>query len=104
VPPINAAAFPDNQVAQFFARNQSAAAGGKPQPLYTPDGKSLLLDAFAAIDTKYGSVDAYLEKEVGVTAADIAPPAGVGPPVVEVKGSSATSPPTPSFRSPISTL
>jgi protein-tyrosine phosphatase len=72
MPPINAAAFPDNQVAQFFARNQGAAAGRKPQPLYDANGKSLLLDAFAAIDTKYGSVDAYLEKEVGVTAADIA--------------------------------
>lgn len=72
MPPINAAAFPDNPVAQFFARGAHAGADMKAQPLYDANGKSMLLDAFAAIDTKYGSVDAYLEKEVGVTAADLA--------------------------------
>lgn len=72
MPVINPAAFPDNQVAQFFARYQDPKVERKPQPLYGKDGKSLLLDSFAAIDQQYGSVDAYLEKEVGVTAADLA--------------------------------
>lgn len=72
LPPINVAAFPDNQVAQFLAKGQAAGVVRKPQPLYDANGKSLLLGAFDAIDAKYGSVDAYLEKEVGVTAADLA--------------------------------
>lgn len=72
MPPINAAAFPDNPVALFFARGAHAGADRKPQPLYDMNGKSMLLDAFAAIDAQYGSVDAYLEREVGVTAADLA--------------------------------
>jgi protein-tyrosine phosphatase len=72
LPMINAAAFPDNQVAQYLARGQDQRATMKPRPLFDENGKSLLLDAFAAIDAKYGSVDGYLEKEVGVTAADIA--------------------------------
>jgi protein-tyrosine phosphatase len=72
MPMINAAAFPDNQVAQVFARGQDQRAAMKPRPLYDANGKSLLLDSFTAIEAKYGSVDAYLEKEVGVTAADLA--------------------------------
>jgi protein-tyrosine phosphatase len=72
MPIINAAAFPDNQVAQYLARGQDQRATMKPRPLIDENGRSLLLDAFAAIDAKYGSVDAYLEKELGVTATDIA--------------------------------
>ena len=72
MPPINLVAFPDNQVAQVLARGQGTGVVRKPQPLYDANGKSLLLSAFDAIDAKYGSVDAYLAKEVGVSAADIA--------------------------------
>jgi protein-tyrosine phosphatase len=72
MPMINSAAFPDNEVAQYLARGQDQRATMKPRPLFDENGKSLLLDAFAVIDAKYGSVDGYLEKELGITAADIA--------------------------------
>jgi len=72
MPPINVAAFPDNPVAAVLARGQDVGVVRKPQPLYDANGRSLLLSAFDAIDAKYGSIDAYLEKEVGVTASDIA--------------------------------
>ncbi len=70
--PINLAAYPDNAVAQVLARGQGARADYKPRPLYAAGGKSLLLGSFAAIDAKYGSVEAYLAKEIGVSATDIA--------------------------------
>jgi protein-tyrosine phosphatase len=72
MPMINPAAFPDNQVAQFFARGQDQRATMKPRPLFDQNGQPLLLSAFAEIDEKYGSVEAYLKKELGVTEADLA--------------------------------
>ncbi|MDR2858232.1 MAG: tyrosine-protein phosphatase [Novosphingobium sp.] len=72
MPVIDPAAFPGNRIARFFASHQDPTAERKPEPLYDRDGKSLLLASFAEIDRRYGSVDAYLEKEVGVTAADLA--------------------------------
>lgn len=67
-------AFPDNPGAKVFAQGGAARADYEPRPLYDAAGKLLLLDAFAAIDTRSGSVGAYLEKDVGVTAADLAAP------------------------------
>jgi len=72
MPRINAAAFPDNAFAQFLARGQDAAEMHKAQPLYDPDGSSFLSSAFDEVDQKWGSVDAYLEQEIGVSAEDIA--------------------------------
>lgn len=72
MPKINAEAFPDNAMAQFMARGHGAAAMRKPQPLYDPDGTSLLSSAFDEIDRKWGSVEAYLDQVVGVSAEDIA--------------------------------
>lgn len=46
------------------------AAARKPQPLYDTDHKPFLAIAFDEVEKQWGSVDAYLEKEVGVTAAD----------------------------------
>ena len=62
------AAFPDNPAAKMFAQYK----GQKPQPLMEPDGTPYLVHAFDAIDQRYGSVDAYLAKEAGVTAVDLA--------------------------------
>lgn len=70
-PPIQAAAYPDNAVIQQLAQGQARRAGYKPRPLFDQDGKSLLLSAFAEVDEKYGSVEGYLERELGVSAADI---------------------------------
>lgn len=71
MPPIDLAAHPGDPVAQVFARG-AAAGDRKPTPLYDTQGKSLLLGSFAAIEAKYGSVETYLEKEIGVTPADLA--------------------------------
>lgn len=72
LPPINLAAHPGNQVAAYFAHYQSSAAIAKPQPLYESDGTSYLDGAFSEIDQKWGSVQAYLEQEAGVSSGDIA--------------------------------
>jgi protein-tyrosine phosphatase len=44
----------------------------KPQPLVEPDGRPFLMGAFEEIDAKWGSVDAYLRQEIGLTPDDIA--------------------------------
>lgn len=70
MPEINPAAHPGNPVAVMFARSNGVAR--KAEPLYDPDGKSFLTSAFEEIDSKYGSVEGYLNTEVGITQIDIA--------------------------------
>ena len=72
MPKIEPAAHPGNPVAAMFAAGQDRSAMRKPRPLKTADGQAYLEQAFAAIDERWGSVDAYLEKEIGLTPADIA--------------------------------
>lgn len=72
MPRIDAAAHPGDVAAQLFARFQQDPAAAKPQPLKTADGTAFLTFAFDEIETKWGSVDTYLAKEVGVSQADIA--------------------------------
>jgi protein-tyrosine phosphatase len=57
-----------NPVAAMFARYQTPAAA-KPTPLKDADGRAFLEAAFDEIETRYGSVDAYLEKAAGLTPA-----------------------------------
>lgn len=54
--------------AALFARFQDAP----PQRLYDANGKSLLAGFFDAIDARWGSVDSYLRREIGLTDADLA--------------------------------
>lgn len=68
MPRLNPAAYPDNPVVKLFSSHQ----GSKPQPLKSADGTAHLSRALAAIDQRWGSVEAYLEKEAGVSAQDIA--------------------------------
>lgn len=68
MPRLDPAAHGDNPVVKMFAGHQ----GSRPKPLKMADGTAYLTYAFAAIDKKWGSVDAYLEKEAGVSAQDIA--------------------------------
>lgn len=70
MPKIDAAMAASSPTAAFFAQAQKTPAYAKPFPLVTPEQKPLLAFAFDEIEAKYGSVDAYLEKELGVTAAD----------------------------------
>ena len=69
---IELAAHPGDPVAAMFARGQSLAEARKPEPLTAADGTAYLDQAFAAIEERWGSVDRYLEKEIGLTPADIA--------------------------------
>lgn len=56
----------------MFARSADATPEArKPRPLATAEGRPFLDGAFAAIDARWGSVDAYLRQEIGLTDADI---------------------------------
>lgn len=70
LPPIDAKAHADNPVALMFASFQNAPGADKAQPLVEADGTPFLTGALDEIQTRWGSVEAYLEQEVGVTAAD----------------------------------
>ncbi|MGK2911338.1 MAG: tyrosine-protein phosphatase [Sphingobium sp.] len=72
MPKIDTVAQANNPVAMLFAKYQQNPAAAKPQPLMNPDGTAFLSYAFDEIDRKWGSVDAYLEQEIGVTTVDIA--------------------------------
>lgn len=72
MPKIDTVAQANNPVAMFFAKYQVNAAAAKPTPLKDPDGTSFLSYAFSEVEKRWGSVDAYLEQEAGVTPEDIA--------------------------------
>ncbi len=72
MPRIDPAVFPGNPVATMYARGQDNPEAIKPRPLKTADGAAFLDQAFAAIEERWGSVDSYLEKEIGLTSADVA--------------------------------
>lgn len=55
-----------------FVKAQQDARARKPTILKGADQQPYLAAAFAEIEDKWGSVDAYLDKELGVDAADIA--------------------------------
>ncbi|MDE8651505.1 tyrosine-protein phosphatase [Novosphingobium album (ex Liu et al. 2023)] len=72
LPEISDAMAGTNPIAGFFAKFQKDPAAAKAMPLVTQDGTPFLAFALAEIDSRWGSVDAYLEKEIGLTGADIA--------------------------------
>lgn len=64
----------NNVFARFYAaildKRESAAL--KPRVLYNRKGQPLLLDAFTAIETRWGSIPAYLDEVLGLGAAQLA--------------------------------
>jgi protein-tyrosine phosphatase len=70
MPKIDAETAKANPVAGMFAAFQGNAAYSKAQPLKDADGAAFLDSAFAEIESRWGSVDTYLEQEVGLTKAD----------------------------------
>ncbi|MEO7691549.1 MAG: tyrosine-protein phosphatase [Sphingomonas sp.] len=72
MPRIDTVAQANNPVAMFFAKYQADPAAAKPKPLKDPDGTAFLSHAFDEIDHHWGSVDAYLEQEIGVSKAEMA--------------------------------
>ena len=72
MPKIDTSAQAGNPVALMFAKFQQNPAAATPQPLKDPDGTAFLSYAFDEIDKRWGSVNAYLEQEIGITRVDIA--------------------------------
>jgi protein-tyrosine phosphatase len=72
MPRIDPAHYPDNAAAQMFARFQADPAAARPEPLKDPDGKAFLAYALEEIDARWGSVDGYLEQEIGLSKVDLA--------------------------------
>lgn len=71
LPRIDPALYPNNPVAQMFAHYQNAPGGNKAQPLMEADGTPFLTGALAEIDAKWGSSEAYLKAEVGLSDQDL---------------------------------
>ena len=72
MPPLPPGAYPGNIVADFYRRAQASGAPMTARPLKTPTGEAFMEETFKAIDARWGSVDAYLDQELGVDAAKIA--------------------------------
>lgn len=72
MPHINLAAHPGNPAAILFASYQDNPEAKQPRPLMTADGTAFLTFALAEIDAKWGSVDRYLSKELGLGPKEIA--------------------------------
>ena len=72
MPPFDPARASGNPALKIFAAYRSRPDWNIPQPLMDKDGKPFLGGAFDAIKDKWGSVDAYLQKEIGVSPAQIA--------------------------------
>ncbi|QKS00380.1 tyrosine-protein phosphatase [Sphingomonas sp. CL5.1] len=72
LPPISEAMAASSPVAAMLAKVQHDPAGDKPEPLISDDGVPLLAYALAEIEARWGSIDAYLEREIGLSTQDIA--------------------------------
>jgi protein-tyrosine phosphatase len=70
--PITPAMTENNPVAKMFASYQKDGKAAAPEPLRDPDGRAFLDSAFDEVEKRYGSVDAFLEKEVGLTKGNLA--------------------------------
>lgn len=71
MPELDAAAHPNDPAVQLFAQYRKAPNWKTPAPLMDADGQPFLRGAFEEIEANWGSVDAYLEKEIGVSHADV---------------------------------
>lgn len=71
MPKINLLAHPNDPAASLFAKYQDDPRAAVAQPLKEADGTAFLSSAFAEIDKRWGSVDTYLEKEIGLNKLDI---------------------------------
>lgn len=72
MPKIDPVVHAGNPAAMFFAKYQQDPAAAKPKPLMEPDGTPFLAYSFDEIEKRWGSVEAYLEKEAGVGPAQLA--------------------------------
>src|SRR5262249_37418886 len=66
MPPIDPSKSPGNVVATGYAHMQATGVP-KPKPLYDASGVAYLQQTFDEIDAHWGSVDNYLDKQLGVS-------------------------------------
>jgi protein-tyrosine phosphatase len=71
MPKLDLKDWPGNAIAPYYAAIQSSPTPQKAEPLYTKSGASHLAQFFEVIDREYGSIDAYLAKELGITKLEI---------------------------------
>jgi protein-tyrosine phosphatase len=72
MPPLDPADWPGNPIVPYYVASMKKPGGPKAEPLFTPKGNSHLAQFFEMVDKDYGSVDAYLDKELGVGPQQIA--------------------------------
>lgn len=72
MPRIDPAATSTNAAAAMFARFQQDPKYRTPQPLMDGEKRAYVEFALAEVESRWGSVEAYLDKELGVDAAGIA--------------------------------
>src|SRR3546814_19114116 len=66
LPKIDPVAQADNPAAMFFVKYQQSPEAAKPKPLVDGQNQPFLVQAFDEVEKRWGSVEAYLEKAVGV--------------------------------------
>lgn len=71
LPPLDPAQYPSNPIVQYYSEAAKKPGGVKAEPLFSKSGVSHLIQFFEVIDRNYGSVEGYLNKELGISAADI---------------------------------
>lgn len=72
MPKIDPADYPGNAFLELYGKYMSDPVLRKPRPLMTEDGTPYIAATFAEIDARWGSVEAYLDKELGVDAVKLA--------------------------------
>lgn len=71
MPALDPADWPGNPIVPYYVASLKKPGGPKAEPLYSPKGVSHLAQLFEVIDRDYGNVEAYLDKELGISKADI---------------------------------
>lgn len=71
MPALDPADWPGNPIVPYYVASLKKPGGPKAEPLYSPKGVSHLAQLFEVIDRDYGSVEAYLAKEIGVNKPEI---------------------------------
>jgi protein-tyrosine phosphatase len=66
-PKLDPAAYPGNAFVKMMAAYSGRPGANKAQPLYGPDGIAYLQRFLEGIDAQWGSVDRFLEVEIGLT-------------------------------------
>lgn len=72
IPKLNPAEHADNPIVQYYAEAAKKPGGLAAEPLYSKSGTSHLVQFFDYLDTQYGGVEGYLQKELNVGPDEVA--------------------------------